>query len=136
MPARPVESRRASTPTPTPTTSDPEERWKSVTDDDIEPVQHRFCPARAPGAQLDTSKKYSPLDLFQLYFSMNVVQSLCTNTNKNGEKQHAQGKKYQWDPVSVKDLYQFLGILIFMGLMTTPTVRDYWSPRYLLPVWY
>ncbi|XP_033897385.3 piggyBac transposable element-derived protein 4-like [Acipenser ruthenus] len=123
-PARPVESRRASTPTPT--TSDPEERWKFVTEDDVEPVQHRFCPARAPGAQLDTSKKYSPLDLFQLYFSMNVVQSLCTNTNKNGEKQQAQGKKYQWDPVSIK---WFLGILIFMGLLTTHTVRDYWSPR-------
>ncbi|XP_058872197.1 piggyBac transposable element-derived protein 4-like [Acipenser ruthenus] len=127
MPSRPVESRRASTPTPT--TSDPEERWKFVTEDDVEPVQHRFCPARAPGAQLDTSKKYSPLDLFQLYFSMNVVQSLCTNTNKNGKKQQAQGKKYQWDPVSIKELYQFLGILIFMGLLTTHTVRDYWSPR-------
>ncbi|KAK6471625.1 piggyBac transposable element-derived protein 4-like [Huso huso] len=40
MPARPVESRRASTPTPT--TSDPEERWKSVTEDRRQPVQHRF----------------------------------------------------------------------------------------------
>ncbi|MGH0123321.1 UNVERIFIED_CONTAM: hypothetical protein FKN15_067770 [Acipenser sinensis] len=49
MPARPAESRQARTPTSTPTTSDPEERWKSVTEDD-EPMQHRFCPARAPGA--------------------------------------------------------------------------------------
>ncbi|XP_015194796.2 piggyBac transposable element-derived protein 4-like isoform X1 [Lepisosteus oculatus] len=110
-----------------PTASEPEGRWKTEKEEDVEPVQFRFCPERIPGAQLDTSKKYSPLDLFQLFFSVNVVQSLCTNTNKNAKKRRAQGIKYEWNPVSIKDMYQFMGILIFMGLLTSHNMRDYWS---------
>uniref|UniRef100_W5LV63 PiggyBac transposable element-derived protein domain-containing protein n=1 Tax=Lepisosteus oculatus TaxID=7918 RepID=W5LV63_LEPOC len=90
-------------------------------------VQFRFCLAKTPGAQLDASKKYSPLDRFQLFFSVSAVQNLCTNINKNAEKRRAQGIKYEWHPVSIKDMYQFMGIQIFMGLLTSHNMREYWS---------
>nr|XP_015196272.1 PREDICTED: piggyBac transposable element-derived protein 4-like [Lepisosteus oculatus] len=116
--------------------SDPEDRWKSAKEEDVEPEQFPFCPERTPGPQLDTTKTYSPLDLFQLFFSLSVVQSLCTNTNKNAERLQAQGRKLQWVPVSVEDMYRYMGIVIYMGLLMAHNIRDYWSPRvpYNLPV--
>ncbi|KAJ8353510.1 hypothetical protein SKAU_G00210770 [Synaphobranchus kaupii] len=60
------------------------ERWMDGSEQDEQPSVHPFTPARTPGAQLDFTKEYSPLELFQLTFSQSVVQTLCTNTNKKG----------------------------------------------------
>uniref|UniRef100_W5N8P6 Si:dkey-19f4.2 n=1 Tax=Lepisosteus oculatus TaxID=7918 RepID=W5N8P6_LEPOC len=112
-----------------PPAEEPEDRWKTEAEQDVKPEKFRFNPARTPGAQLDTSKTYSPLDLFQLFFGMAVMRTLCNNTNKNAIKRKARGIKSEWQPVSIVDMYNYIGILIYMGLLTSHNVRDYWTPR-------
>ncbi|KAJ8369566.1 hypothetical protein SKAU_G00095940 [Synaphobranchus kaupii] len=79
--ACPPAKRRASAPAPS--TTEPQDSWRCVTQPDTEPLQFPFCPVRIPGPQLDTTKSYSPLELFQLFFSDSVVKTACDNTNKN-----------------------------------------------------
>ncbi|KAJ8352069.1 hypothetical protein SKAU_G00235450 [Synaphobranchus kaupii] len=57
----------------------------------------------------------SPLELFQLFFSESVVQTLCDNTNKNGERRKAQGKKTHWFPVSVQEMYRYRSLVVAEG---------------------
>ncbi|KAJ8332499.1 hypothetical protein SKAU_G00422880 [Synaphobranchus kaupii] len=94
---------------------------------DEQPSVHPFAPARTPGAQLDFTMEYSPLELFQLTFSQSVVQTLCTNTNKKAQRRIDQGMKTPWSPLEPGELYRYFGVLISMGLVRCPETRDYWS---------
>ncbi|KAI4884540.1 hypothetical protein NFI96_026632 [Prochilodus magdalenae] len=102
------------------------ERWKNVDEDDTEPFHHKFCPARKPGSLLDYTREYSPLDLFQLFFSMEAIAGLCSNTNKNAKVKKQKGKKFKWEPVEIVEFLRFCGILLFMGVVRCPTIQDYW----------
>ncbi|XP_038820023.1 piggyBac transposable element-derived protein 4-like [Salvelinus namaycush] len=104
-----------------------ERRWKTEDEPDQEPKLFPFEPARTPGPQLDTSKNYTVLELFQLFFSNDIVDTLCSNTNKNAKRRHEQGFK----PVSVEEMYNYLSIVIYMGLLNVHTVSDYWVPNRL-----
>ncbi|KAJ8352130.1 hypothetical protein SKAU_G00236060 [Synaphobranchus kaupii] len=117
--------RRASAPAPS--TTKPQDSWRCVTQPDTEPPQFPFCPVRIPGPQLDTTKSYSPLELFQLFFSESVVKTVCENTNKNGERRKAQGKKTHWFPVSVQEMYRYLSLVLYMGLLRANNMATYWS---------
>ncbi|KAJ8363311.1 hypothetical protein SKAU_G00121420 [Synaphobranchus kaupii] len=104
-----------------------DEKWKSEDDPDTEPPPFPFCPTRTPGPQLDITKTYSPLELFQMFFSESVLQTLCANTNKQGERRRARGKKTYWFPVSVQEMYRYLSVVVYMGLMMSSNISTYWS---------
>ncbi|KAJ8277295.1 hypothetical protein GJAV_G00073640 [Gymnothorax javanicus] len=111
------------------------ERWMDRDEPDRKPALHPFAPARTPGAQLDFTKEYSPLDLFQLTFSQNTIKTLCFNTNKKASQKQTRGWKTPWSPVTPDELLRCFGVVISMGLVQCPEVRDYWSSRkcYSLP---
>lgn len=67
--------------------------WKTEENPDTAPEPKRFLPARTPGHQLSSTSMYTPLDLFKLFFTHDVVKTLCQNTNKQAAKNIAQGKK-------------------------------------------
>jgi len=81
---------------------------------------------------LDTHAAYSPLDLFQLYFSPATVLTLCTNTNKRAAKSKEMGKKYKW--ADVDELYKFLGLLTYTSLVSLPSIADYWKQNTITTV--
>lgn len=58
------------------TEPDSKGEWQDISVEDEEPFQFPFSPQRTPGVQLDVTKEYSPLELFQLFFSKEAIEVL------------------------------------------------------------
>ncbi|XP_055083259.1 piggyBac transposable element-derived protein 4-like [Periophthalmus magnuspinnatus] len=110
--------------------SEGEDRWRNREEEDITPHVPSFMPVRTPGPNIDTSKNWSPLSLFHLYFSTKVVKTIINNTNANAARKKAGGMAFKWEDLTVKDFYIFLSIILFMGLVPVPQRSDYWRARW------
>ncbi|XP_049908573.1 piggyBac transposable element-derived protein 4-like [Epinephelus moara] len=110
------------------------ERWCNIDEEDVEPPQPRFRPEREVGPQLNRTANYTPLELFQLFFSVTVIDTLVKNTNAYGEKKN-QGQKKSWVPVTTADMYTFISLVLYMGIAPLKTLKDFWrtSKLYSLP---
>lgn len=67
--------------------------WNISADEDITPQAPVFRPSRTPGPQLLSTASYTVLQLFQLFFSSTMMETIVKNTNVYGVKQH-NGKKH------------------------------------------
>ncbi|XP_068177724.1 piggyBac transposable element-derived protein 4-like [Antennarius striatus] len=101
------------------------DRWRDVDEQDVEPPQPRFRPERAPGPQLSRTATYTPLELFQLFFSTAVIDTLVRNTNAYWGRKH-DGRQPSWLPVTSADMYSFLSLVLYMGIAPLKTLADFW----------
>ncbi|XP_051550033.1 piggyBac transposable element-derived protein 4-like [Myxocyprinus asiaticus] len=110
-----------------------EVKWQSGDKPDIEPPQPVFRPAGTPGPQVVTTASFSPLQFFELFFSTSVMQTIVNNTNAYGAK--CRNGKKPWHDITIKDFRSYLALVIYMGLLKCPSLRDYWrtSNIYSLP---
>uniref|UniRef100_A0A667YAH4 PiggyBac transposable element-derived protein domain-containing protein n=1 Tax=Myripristis murdjan TaxID=586833 RepID=A0A667YAH4_9TELE len=107
-----------------------EDRWCGREEMDQTPDLLKFNPARTPGPTVDTTTSWSPLTLFQLFFSASVVRTIIDNTNANAAKRLQAGKKYVWRPLMMPDFYTFMAIIIFSGLVSVHHRADYWKKKW------
>ncbi|KAL7382417.1 hypothetical protein ABVT39_021878 [Epinephelus coioides] len=77
-----------------------EARWHNKEEKDKRPDPLRFIPVREPGPTLDPTASWSPLSLFQLFFSDSVVCTIIENTNANAAKRLKSGLKFVWKPLT------------------------------------
>ncbi|KAJ8365839.1 hypothetical protein SKAU_G00146700 [Synaphobranchus kaupii] len=109
-----------------------EEGWRGTNDEDEKPHQFPFCPQRTPGVQLDDQRDYSPLDLFQLFFSKEAVEILCQNTNRHVERRRLQGLPTKtWTEVDTDEMFKYLSLVIYLGLLKPAAYRDLWRKHRL-----
>lgn len=114
--------------------TDDEDRWRDVEEEDVEPPQPRFRPERDVGPQLNRTANYTPLELFQLFFSTTVIDTLVRNTNIYGRKKY-QGHRKSWVPVTTADMHSFLCLVLYMGIVPLKTLKEFWrgSQLFRLP---
>lgn len=102
--------------------SDDGDRWRDMDDEDFEPPKPRFSPKRVPGPQLNRTANYTPLELFQLFFSTTVIDTLVKHTNTYGKKKHQVQRT-----VTREDMYSFLSLVLYMGIVPLKTLSDFWK---------
>lgn len=110
--------------------------WNDISVEDEAPVLPNFLPKRTPGPQVVMDRTYSPLQLFQLFFSTSVIDTIVTNTNSYGKMRMSEdGKKFPWVPLKAHEMYSFIALVIYMGLLSGKNILDYWSRKkiYSLP---
>ena len=101
--------------------------WNSPSEADQDPERRRFKPLREPGLQLPVDQEWKPTDFFKLFFSEDSVKTIIKNTEEYAATLKAKRPYLRWYPLTVKEFYAFLGIIIFMGLVDVPTVSEYWD---------
>ncbi|XP_014874601.1 piggyBac transposable element-derived protein 4-like [Poecilia latipinna] len=104
--------------------------WKTEQESDRLPLPApRFLPSRRPGVQPPLShgdRCPSPAELFKLYFNQAAIKTLCVNTNKNAAKRLSAGRTRNWTNVTEREMYQYIGLALYMRLLKRPKVRDFW----------
>ncbi|CAJ1061431.1 uncharacterized protein LOC124069676 [Xyrichtys novacula] len=71
---------------------------------------------------------------FSSFFATDTVRTICSNTNKNAAKNEELGKKYSWTDIDKEDLQKFFGLLIYMSLVSLPSLQEYWRYNHFLSV--
>lgn len=83
----------------------------------------------------------SPVDYYQLFIDSEIIDEIVIQTNKYAEQKIVQGILDQsikphsictnWTETNSKEIMRFMSIVIYMGLVTLPKIRDYWSKNVL-----
>ncbi|XP_041661917.1 piggyBac transposable element-derived protein 4-like [Cheilinus undulatus] len=112
----------------------PEEKWLDVSDPDITPVQPVFRPVHTPGPKLIPTAAYTALQLFQFFFTNSVLQTIVTNTNEYGRAHHTTASN-PWADITLQDMFSFMALVIYMGIVKCSAFPDYWrgGSLYSLP---
>ncbi|XP_051500241.1 uncharacterized protein LOC127409604 isoform X1 [Myxocyprinus asiaticus] len=105
------------------------DKWFDVTIEDRKRVLPRFCPKQPPGPQLVLERDYTPLQLFQLFFTSSVIETIVRNTNCYAEKRAKAGKKFLWVPLTVKEFHSYVALVVYMGLVKAKSLLDYWARK-------
>lgn len=102
-------------------------RWEFRSAPDDKPDPLRFKPARTVGPALDTTASWTPLSVFQLFFSTSVIRKIIENTNKNGTwRKRSMGMK-KWTEITVKEFYMYLITVLYTSLVKLHNNDDYWK---------
>ncbi|XP_016317158.1 uncharacterized protein LOC107669448 [Sinocyclocheilus anshuiensis] len=105
------------------------DKWLDISNEDEEPVLPNFSPKRPPGLHLTADAMYTPLQLFQLFFTNSAVKTIVRNTNSNAEKRGKAGKKFVWVPLTVAEFYSYVTLVVYMGLVKAKSIADYWARK-------
>ena len=75
-----------------------------------------------------------PIDYFQFFFSDEVLQTICDNTNKYQKFRVAQkqiiNNQYQekhWEETALNEMRAYFGLAIMFGITNQPRYRTFWS---------
>ncbi|XP_016521942.1 piggyBac transposable element-derived protein 4-like [Poecilia formosa] len=115
-------------------------RWKTEKEPDHlpRPPLH-FLPKRKPGVQPPLSYSKSnpcPSEIFKMYFDQTTIKILCVNTNKNAARHLAAGKNFKWTDVTEGEMYRYIGLTLYMGILKRPQLKDFWRTSTIFQVAY
>jgi hypothetical protein len=65
--------------------------------------------------------KDDPFELFASFFAPSILESIVENTNRNTPLPPG------WTPLTILELYTFIGVLVYIGLHYELSIKMYWS---------
>ena len=102
---------------------------------DFKPIHVRqFRGISGPNLPPDFDVSSNPVDYFQLFFTDDIISTICENTNKYKQFRCDQKRvvnpnysEKHWDDVDVPCMKAYIGLSIMFGVLNQPRYRNYWS---------
>jgi hypothetical protein len=104
--------------TPPPTTGAPPVAFPDFTPIAIE--QH--------AAEIRTRGLQDAFQLFSLFFSPAILNVMVSSTNTYALRNH-RSTRNPWRPLSLPELYVWLGCVVYMGVHPEPDMNYYWRTK-------
>lgn len=112
--------------------------WCPIKPDDITPPPPRFPFLGNPGIKRQPEDKTDILQYVKLFLDNEIMERIVRETNLYAEqfiratrvKSFSRMKK--WVPVTIDEMWTFLGIVILQGILGKPKQAWYWSTNKML----
>lgn len=78
-----------------------------------------------------------PIEYFELFLSPDIITKIVEETNLYATQYllatdiSNQSRLHGWQPVTVDEMYSFLALIGWMGVVKLPAIRDYWRTHLL-----
>ena len=115
--------------------SDPRE-YINVSANDSEPSKIQFSVGQKVVGPIIPCDCETPLQLFKLFFTDELVTKIVVETNKyaNDRLENTTVSKFSmwkdWMEVTAEEMRAFLGVIINMGLLYLPDIKEYFSKEF------
>jgi len=70
------------------------------------------------------------IEILRLFLTDSLLKTITDNTNEYPSQKLAEEKRSggrQWKEVVREDISRWLGIVLYMGIHSSPSVADYWK---------
>lgn len=113
--------------------TEPNIEWETM--ETHSPVRETFI--GQPGPKIPI---ISPVDIFEFYFDRQIMEEITKFTNLYAEQERnkkgmifpRRSRDWDWQPVTVDELYLYFSLLMLMGIVQKPSVKSYYSKNSLL----
>jgi hypothetical protein len=102
------------------------DEWKEVTMGNKKPKAHTVT--KNAGPQFNLLPDAEPIDYFSLFSNDELLNNTVMETNRYAKDKLAAKPKViwnRWSDISVPEMKAFLGLIINMGLIPLPGIKDY-----------
>lgn len=98
-----------------------------------------FTPSRPPGPQIHQvlrNQMSNAEDFFLLFFSNEMIETICENINKYAwlnihKKPYYGDKNGAWIETNPDEMKKLIALLLYQGMVKVPTLERYWSQKSL-----
>ncbi|KAL9978044.1 hypothetical protein ACROYT_G015521 [Oculina patagonica] len=99
-----------------------------------------FTPRRQPGLHLNVpllrGAMTRAVDFFRLFFTAELVRTICTHTNSYawgviGDKPYYGDKDGAWVETSPEEIEKLIALILYCGLVNVSSFHRYWSTKTL-----
>ena len=79
-------------------------------------------------ARLPVGTTISAIGIWKLFMTDQVLETIVRNTNQYAEEHiDASIRQRPWKPVTLRELYAFIAVQVYMGIHTETDIEDYWN---------
>ena len=109
--------------------SSPVGGWRAVGADDRRPAKFNFT--KNAGPKLNFPHVANPIEFFKLFFNDDIIGDIVNETNRYARVKilnlelSPRSIWQKWTDVNITEMWAFLGIIINMGLISLPDIKDH-----------
>src|SRR5271170_7335752 len=94
-----------------------------------EAYRPQFLPEDRAGKPQNLPEETTPLKLFQLFFLVKEIENIVRQSNQRV----AFIGFSPWEPLTIEEVYHYLGCLIYMGIQPLWELENYWALKTPIP---
>lgn len=105
-------------------------KWEPVSDERVT-FQFTISDTGVPPDIIQKLEGQHPVEYFLHFIDEEIITLFVEETNRFASQQPPNHRKkmQQWKDTNAEEMKQFIGTIIWMGLMQLPKMRDYWAKK-------